>query len=89
MYRVCGLPGTHELGGKKTGHRYFEKDHVKITLPGHGPGDLTKKHVGMIGFVKIVAGPGGRYERAPGPITTDRHQENGGALEHLTKRLNR
>jgi hypothetical protein len=24
------------------------KDHVKITLPGHGPGDLTKKHVGMI-----------------------------------------
>jgi hypothetical protein len=21
---------------------------VKITLPGHGPNDLTKKHVGMI-----------------------------------------
>jgi predicted RNA binding protein YcfA (HicA-like mRNA interferase family) len=40
--------GFKELRGKKTGHRYFEKDHVKITLPGHGPGDLTKKHVGMI-----------------------------------------
>ena len=40
--------GFNELRGKKTGHRYFEKDHVKITLPGHGPGDLTKKHVGMI-----------------------------------------
>jgi hypothetical protein len=34
--------------GAQTGHRYLEKDHVKITLPGHGPGDLTKKHVGMI-----------------------------------------
>ena len=40
--------GFNELRGKKTGHRYFEKDHVKITLPGHGPSDLTKKHVGMI-----------------------------------------
>jgi hypothetical protein len=28
--------------------RYFQKDHAKITLPGHGPNDLTKKHVGMI-----------------------------------------
>jgi predicted RNA binding protein YcfA (HicA-like mRNA interferase family) len=40
--------GFNELTGKKTGHRFFEKNHVKITLPGHGPNDLTKKHVGMI-----------------------------------------
>jgi predicted RNA binding protein YcfA (HicA-like mRNA interferase family) len=40
--------GFQELTGKKTGHRYFQKDNVKITLPGHGPNDLTKKHVGMI-----------------------------------------
>jgi predicted RNA binding protein YcfA (HicA-like mRNA interferase family) len=32
--------GFNELRGKD---RYFEKDHVKITLPGHGPGDLTKE----------------------------------------------
>jgi predicted RNA binding protein YcfA (HicA-like mRNA interferase family) len=40
--------GFEELRGKKTGHRFFRKDAVKITLPGHGPTDLTKKHVGMI-----------------------------------------
>jgi predicted RNA binding protein YcfA (HicA-like mRNA interferase family) len=40
--------GFKELTGKKTGHRFFQKEHVKITLPGHGPNDLTKKHVGMI-----------------------------------------
>jgi predicted RNA binding protein YcfA (HicA-like mRNA interferase family) len=34
--------------GKKTGHRFFQKSNVKITLPGHGPNDLTKKHLGMI-----------------------------------------
>jgi len=40
--------GFVELTGKKTGHRFFHKDNVKITLPGHGPKDLTKKHLGMI-----------------------------------------
>src|SRR5258708_35739932 len=40
--------GFNELRGKKTGHRYFEKDHVKITLPGHRPGDLTKQPAGLI-----------------------------------------
>jgi predicted RNA binding protein YcfA (HicA-like mRNA interferase family) len=40
--------GFTELTGKKTGHRFFQKDNVKITLPGHGPNDLTKKHLGMI-----------------------------------------
>jgi predicted RNA binding protein YcfA (HicA-like mRNA interferase family) len=40
--------GFVELMGKKTGHRFFQKSNVKITLPGHGPNDLTKKHLGMI-----------------------------------------
>ena len=34
--------------GKKTSHRQFEGHGVTVTLPGHGPPDLTKKHVGMI-----------------------------------------
>jgi predicted RNA binding protein YcfA (HicA-like mRNA interferase family) len=40
--------GFSEVTGKKTGHRFFHKGSVKITLPGHGPNDLTKKHLGMI-----------------------------------------
>jgi predicted RNA binding protein YcfA (HicA-like mRNA interferase family) len=40
--------GFEELTGKKTGHRFFRKGSVKITLPGHGPNDLTKKHIGII-----------------------------------------
>jgi predicted RNA binding protein YcfA (HicA-like mRNA interferase family) len=34
--------------GGKTSHRHFVRAGVVITLPGHGPQDLTKKHVGMI-----------------------------------------
>jgi predicted RNA binding protein YcfA (HicA-like mRNA interferase family) len=34
--------------GGKTSHRQFGKGGVVVTLPGHGPQDLTKKHVGMI-----------------------------------------
>jgi predicted RNA binding protein YcfA (HicA-like mRNA interferase family) len=34
--------------GGKTGHVFYVRDGVKITLPGHGPQDLTKKHVGLI-----------------------------------------
>ena len=34
--------------GKKTSHRQFVRDGVKITLPGHGPADLTKKHVAIL-----------------------------------------
>lgn len=40
--------GFAELPGRATGHRQFERDGVKVTLPGHGPTDLTKKHLGMI-----------------------------------------
>ena len=34
--------------GKRTSHRQFHGHGVTVTLPGHGPPDLTKKHVGMI-----------------------------------------
>ena len=34
--------------GKKTSHRQFHGHGVTETVPGHGPPDLTKKHVGMI-----------------------------------------
>ena len=39
-----------ELPGGKSGHRQFrhQQSGAKVTLPGHGPKDLTKKHVGMI-----------------------------------------
>ena len=40
--------GFEEITGKKTSHRQFRGRGVKITLPGHGPQDLTKKHVAMI-----------------------------------------
>lgn len=40
--------GFVEAKGKKTGHRQFVRGGVKITLPGHGPQDLTKKHVALI-----------------------------------------
>jgi len=34
--------------GKATSHRQFHGHGVTVTLPGHGPPDLTKKHVGML-----------------------------------------
>jgi predicted RNA binding protein YcfA (HicA-like mRNA interferase family) len=40
--------GFVELPGKATGHRQFVRDSVKITVPGHGPQDLTKKHVALV-----------------------------------------
>jgi len=36
------------VSGKKTGHVFYVREGVKVTLPGHGPQDLTKKHVAMI-----------------------------------------
>jgi predicted RNA binding protein YcfA (HicA-like mRNA interferase family) len=40
--------GFVELAGKATGHRQFVRGSVKITVAGHGPQDLTKKHVALI-----------------------------------------
>ena len=34
--------------GKASGHLHFAGPGVKITLPGHGPRDLSKKHVALI-----------------------------------------
>ncbi len=40
--------GFDQKPGKRTSHKQFHGHGVTITLPGHGPQDLTKKHVGMI-----------------------------------------
>lgn len=40
--------GFTEVPRKASGHRYFVNGNVKVVLPGHGPKDLTKKHVGML-----------------------------------------
>lgn len=40
--------GFSEPKGKMTGHRFFVKEGRKITIPGHGPSDLSKKHVALI-----------------------------------------
>ena len=32
----------------KTSHKQFVLGSCKVTVPGHGPKDLSKKHVGMI-----------------------------------------
>lgn len=37
-----------EAPGGKTSHRQFHRGTAKITLPGHGGQDLSKKHTGMI-----------------------------------------
>ena len=48
MERWLLANGFEETPGKKTSHRQFRGRGIKITLPGHGPQDLTKKHVAMI-----------------------------------------
>jgi hypothetical protein len=45
-----------ELAGKATGHRQFARGSLKITVPGYGPQDLTKKHVALI--LRQLAGAG-------------------------------
>lgn len=52
--------GFVELPGKKTSHRQFQGHATKIALPGHGPQDLTKKHVALI--VRQLIGAG--FDRA-------------------------
>jgi predicted RNA binding protein YcfA (HicA-like mRNA interferase family) len=48
--------GFQRLKGKMTGHVQYERAGVKITVPGHGPQDLSKKHVGLI--VRALANAG-------------------------------
>jgi predicted RNA binding protein YcfA (HicA-like mRNA interferase family) len=52
--------GFTRLKGKMSGHVQYEREGVKISLPGHGPADLTKKHVALI--VRSLAGAG--FDRA-------------------------
>jgi predicted RNA binding protein YcfA (HicA-like mRNA interferase family) len=40
--------GFRRVKGGMTGHVHYERQGVKITLPGHGPQALTKKHVALI-----------------------------------------
>lgn len=41
--------GFTEIRGRASGHRRFaHPTGITITSPGHGPQDITKKHVGMI-----------------------------------------
>lgn len=37
-----------ERRGRATSHRQFVRDGVLVTVAGHGPRDLSKKHVGMV-----------------------------------------
>jgi hypothetical protein len=46
--------GFVELPRKATGHR--QRGGLKITIAGHGPQDLTKKHVAMV--LRQLAGTG-------------------------------
>jgi len=48
--------GFRKLKGGMTGHVQYEGPGVKITLPGHGPQDLTKKHVALILRALVAAG---------------------------------
>ena len=56
MERWLLAHGFRELPGKKTSHRQYEGHGVKIALPGHGPQDLTKKHVALIVRQLVAAG---------------------------------
>jgi len=42
--------------GKMSGHLQYEREGVKITVPGHGPPDLTKKHVALILRARVATG---------------------------------
>lgn len=49
--------GFEEVGGRASGHRKFKRPGAgSITVAGHGPQDLTKKHVGLI--VRALTGMG-------------------------------
>ena len=52
--------GFRRLKGGMSGHIQYERQGVKIALPGHGPQDLTKKHVALI--IRALIGAG--FDRA-------------------------
>jgi predicted RNA binding protein YcfA (HicA-like mRNA interferase family) len=60
MTRWLESHGFVQEPGKATGHVHFARPGVKITLPGHGPQDLTRKHVALI--IRALARAG--FDRA-------------------------
>lgn len=40
--------GFAEAPGAQSGHRQFTNGAVRVTVPGHGPQDLTKKHLALL-----------------------------------------
>ena len=48
--------GFRRLKGGMSGHVQYDRPGVKITLPGHGPQDLTKKHVALVLRALAAAG---------------------------------
>ena len=48
--------GFVEAPAGKTSHKHFQRGAVKVTLPGHGPQDLSKKHIGMLVRQLVQAG---------------------------------
>ena len=53
--------GFRRLKGKMSGYVQYEGRGIKVTLPGHGPPDLTKKHVALI--LRSLGGAGFDRER--------------------------
>jgi hypothetical protein len=53
--------GFRRLKGGMSGHVQYEGAGIKITLPGHGSQDLTKKHVALI--LRALGGAGFDRER--------------------------
>lgn len=48
--------GFTEVHGVQSGHRQFTNGVVKVTVAGHGPQDLTKKHVALLGRALAAGG---------------------------------
>ena len=60
MVRWLEAHGFVQEPGRATGHVHYAGPGVKITVPGHGPQDLTKKHVALI--IRALAAAG--FDRA-------------------------
>ena len=56
MVRWLEAHGFVQEPGRATGHLQYAAPGVKITVPGHGPQDLTKKHVALI--IRALAAAG-------------------------------
>lgn len=48
--------GFERVRGRAGGHLHFARNGSKITVPGHGPQHLSKKHVALISRALVAAG---------------------------------